>query len=92
MQTHLKRRAADIARYFVGIWHDHEQALDEAALPYLDHLMEAVVAVEPLTPYELKSKLMEMVPSMRWGNASRLVEMKYPNCRHQDFLMPEYTN
>lgn len=81
MQTHLMRRAPDIARHFVGIWNDHEQALSEATLPYLDHLMEAVIAAEPTTLFDLKCLLVRMVPGMHWGTARRLVEMKY---RHLD--------
>lgn len=88
MQTHLMRRAPDIARHFVGIWNDHEQALTDAALPYLDQLMDAAVAAEPMTLFDLKRQLVRMVPGMHWGTARRLVDMKYRHLDDEDLITP----
>jgi hypothetical protein len=78
MHTQLLRRAPDIARHFVGIWNDHEQALATIALPYLHHLMEAELEAGAMTPMELAVKLRRMVPHLQWGTAHRLVDLAYP--------------
>jgi hypothetical protein len=76
----------DIARHFVGIWNDHSLALEEVPLPYLDHLMDAIVANEPLTKWQLQNKLVRMTPRILWGTAGRLVDVKFHKHGRSDIL------
>jgi len=78
MHSQLLRRAPDIARHFVGIWNDHEEALATIALPYLHHLMAAEIEAGSMPPTKLAVKLMRMVPNLQWGTAHRLVDLSYP--------------
>lgn len=78
MTAHLLRRAPDIARHFVGIWHDHTLALKEAPLPYLDHLTEEILAAESMERWKLQSRLFQMTPELPFGTIRRVTELKYP--------------
>jgi hypothetical protein len=81
MHNHMRSRAPEIARNFVGLWNDHCMAYDELALPYVDHLIDEVLTVESLSPWQLKNRLFEMVPSLKLGTAERLIGLKFPNHR-----------
>lgn len=88
MTSHMMRRAPDIARNFVGIWNDHCQAYDELALPYVDYLIEEIVAAERLKTWQVARKITSMVPTLTPGTASRLMGMKYPRGDGEGFLTP----
>lgn len=86
MNTHLSRRAPDIARNFLGMWNDHRQALDEVPLPYLDHLMNLLLEAEPLTKEQMQTKLADIVPGLPRGTAGRLINLKFGALGYSDLL------
>jgi hypothetical protein len=75
--THLRSRSRDIATNLVNAWEGHNQAPDEIALPYIDHLMEALVNYQPTHFDQLVRKLQQMVPGLHYGTAKRLAKLKY---------------
>lgn len=92
MTKHIKTRAPQIAQEFVGLWQAHTDALEHTALPYIDHLIAAAVAAQPLTRWQLRSLITDMIPGMQFGTARRLVDLKYRNLQDSDLVNPEILN
>lgn len=81
-----KPTSTDIASKVANIWSEHEIALDQYALPYLDSLMDAIVAKHPIDPESLITKIYTMVPGVNRGTARRLVNLKFGNPHRTEIL------
>lgn len=92
MNKHIKARAPQIAKEFVGLWQAHTDALEYTPLSYIDQLIEAALAAEPMTRWQLRSLLTHMIPGMQLGTARRLVDLKYPDLEDGDLVNPERIN
>lgn len=78
---------ATIARDFVNAWCDHEIALDECGLKYLDLLIAELRSERAdLSWPEIKHKLHVMVPNLKLGTAGRLLALQYPDAVAQGHL------
>ena len=87
MSKYLPARAADIASNLVNAWVGHSDALERHALPYLDHLMDAILAEEPTHPNGLVNRLCGMAPGLQYGTARRLVDLKFGHPHHGETLV-----
>lgn len=86
MTTQLLRRAPVIAQTLVEVWKDHLAALEKVPLAYLDHLIEANLAAEPMKPWQLQDRLFRMTPRLQAGTARRLIDLKFPGADHGQVL------
>lgn len=77
MANDLYRLAPEIAHSLARAWTLHNHALDRLALPYIDHLMDALVTERQMGPNELAYQLVYIVPDMQLGTARRLVGLKF---------------
>lgn len=89
MQKHMKLRAPQIAREFVGLWQAHTEALHYTGLLYIDALIEEAVAVEPMYKEELRERLCRLIPGLPYGTARRLVDLKYPHIDERECINVE---
>jgi hypothetical protein len=80
----------EVAQDFAISWLDHNQAIDDSPLPYLDVLMEEIAAVEPITLEQLSRDIAYMVRHLGHGAAQQLVGLKYPELNMDD-LVPART-
>ena len=86
MANHIRARAPEIARNLINAWVPHKQALDGLTLPYLDHLLTAMVGDNPTPVWKLILSFRELVPGMPLGTAKGLVHLKFGNPELSDIV------
>ena len=89
MHTKITRRGPELALQIASVWDDHCRALQRGGLTYLDTLIDALLALQPMTKDELRRKLTGIAPSLRWGTAGRLIEAKFGDVRYDHLLGPK---
>lgn len=86
MPTKLIRRSPAIAQTLVEARGDHLAALEKAPLPYLDCLIDATLAAEPMHPWQLQQRLYDMTPRLLAGTARRMIDLKFHNAGRTELL------